>query len=337
MRRKIISPELIELETNVSYIPCFGFGEQLIDYNGPRCPLKLRYIVKRINEEDVVNTMRYNTKRFESYYETTDKKVYYEQPLGLGITLRMLLDYDKSEIIVNNNYHKLVRFNVHCISPPGANLKDLLCLKLLGRGFAPIHSSSFSYENEGVVIIAPSNTGKTWCVLYAVNNMGCKFLSEDISITNGKEIFGCPWTSTFIDLIDLRGFNRVLQIIFKNFPISRPFLRQYINVKSNNIMGNITLKAKLKYIFLLVRGEPQIKRLDIDEALKKAIILNRYEFPYRSSLINALQFFDLIDVAEFLNKEKKIIEKMIENAEGVYLLSGAPNIFVRNIKSILGL
>jgi len=328
MREKEVSPELVKLETNVSYIPYFGFCERLVDARGSNYPIKLRYIVKRVNVK-----REESCERFENYYKISNEEIYYEEKLGLGITLKMLINYKKLNMLVQPLYHKLIKFNIHCVSPPGAHLKDFLCLSLLERGFATLHSSAFSYEDNGVIIVAPSNTGKTWSVFHAVKNFGCKFLSEDISIINGKYVFGCPWTSTFIDSVNLKGYNRILQILSEKLPVSRPFLRRYIRTEEVIGRERIASKAKIRLVFILKRGKKEVKNLNTEEALIKILTLNRYEFPYCSGLVNALQFFGFINIDDLLSKEEEIIRKTLETSN-IYLLSGTPEFFVKKIESI---
>jgi len=334
--RANVIPELVEVESNVSYIPNFGFGERLVckssDDDGSN--IKISYFVDKIVDKDIDST----SNKFNFYYEK-DEDVYYEQHFGLGLKAKLLLKYNAQnlEIRVNPFYHKFIRKRIDDVNPPGGHLADILRLKLIEEGFIPLHSSAFSYGENGTIIFAPSNTGKTICVLHAVNH-GCKFLSEDISVTDGRRVWGCPSTLTFIDFANLKGFSRILQELYKNIPIIRPYLREKISINVDDILGKekIASKAMIKRIIVLARGkEKNIQQLDENEASNIILNLNRAEFPYWNPLLFALQFFGKIDIKECMKKEEDIVEKMVFNADEILLLRGNPLFFIQTIDKIL--
>jgi hypothetical protein len=228
-------------------------------------------------------------------------EVGYEQHLGLGLKLILLLRYDakRVEVFVNPFYHKFIRNRIEDINPPGGHLTDVLRLKLIENGFIPLHSSAFSHGNEeGVIIFAPSGTGKTTCVLHAVAR-GCRLISEDISVTDGSQVYGCPLTSTFIDLINPKGLLRPLHMLYKRIPIIRPYLREIFKVSIKDVLKSekISSIAKIKTVFILEKSKKIVFRsLEDDKAFYKILSLNRNEFPYQNPLLFALQFFDKVDL-----------------------------------------
>lgn len=339
LRAYVIS-ELVEVESNVSYIPNFGFSERLVwkSSEDDRSNIKIGYFVDKIVDRDIDST----SNKFNFYYETDEGDVYYEQHFGFGLKAKLLLKYNAQnpEIIVNPFYHKFIRKRIDDINPPGGHLADILRLKLIEEGFIPLHSSAFSYGDDGTIIFAPSNTGKTICVLHAVNH-GCKFLSEDISVTDGRRVWGCPSTLTFIDSANLKGFSRILQELYKNIPITRPYLREKISINIDNIFETfrkekIVSKTMIKRIIVLARGkEKNIQQLDENEASNIILNLNRAEFPYWNPLLFALQFFGKIDIKECMKKEEDIVEKMVSNADEILLLRGNPQFFMQTIDKII--
>jgi len=334
--RAYVIPELVEVESNVSYIPNFGFSERLVwesSYDD-RSIIRIGYFVDKIVNKNIDSI----SNKFNFYYETKEGEVYYEQHFGFGLKAKLLLKYNAQnpEIIVNPFYHKFIRKRIDDVNPPGGHLADILRLKLIEEGFIPLHASAFSYGENGTIIFAPSNTGKTVCVLHAVNH-GCKFLSEDISVTDGRRVWGCPSTLTFIDSANLKGFSRILQELYKNIPITRPYLREKISINVDNILGKekIASKAMIKRIIVLARGkEKNIQQLDENEASNIILNLNRAEFPYWNPLLFALQFFGKIDIKECMKKEEDIVEKMVFNADEILLLRGNPLFFIQTIDKI---
>lgn len=60
----------------------------------------------------------------------------------------------------------------------------LMPVLLLNRGCLILHAACVSIGNEGILITAPPNTGKTYTAL-SLTKMGFQFLSDDLTIIKG--------------------------------------------------------------------------------------------------------------------------------------------------------
>ena len=63
---------------------------------------------------------------------------------------------------------------------------SLIPLKLIQKGSAFVHAACLDRNGEGLLIVAPPDTGKTYTTL-SLNNSGFNFLSDDLTIIKGKK------------------------------------------------------------------------------------------------------------------------------------------------------
>ena len=86
----------------------------------------------------------------------------------------------------------------------------IIPLKLLQKGYVVIHSACVSYENQGILIVAPPDTGKTYTALTLVNKSGFEFLSDDLTIVkeNVAYCYPVPLTLKFHHLKSIRVSTR---------------------------------------------------------------------------------------------------------------------------------
>ncbi|MBW2989886.1 hypothetical protein KY358_06235 [Candidatus Woesearchaeota archaeon] len=81
------------------------------------------------------------------------------------------------------------------------HLEEILKYKLLKKGIAPIHGSSFVYRDRGVNICAWINGGKTNSLLYFLER-GASYISDEFTVLSKRgDLLAYP------KRIDLRDFN----------------------------------------------------------------------------------------------------------------------------------
>lgn len=349
MKEVAVIPGIAILKTKVSLLFGFKFSTYVPNYkfkhlrlNSEKNKISIEYVV-----DDKITRIRNLPKtQFYNYYETDLGDIYYSHSLGWKLRANFMLRCEKYsdkcriKMIVNTLYHKLIRTPIGNILPPGSHLNNVLCIALLENSLAPLHASAFSYKGEGTVIFAPSDTGKTSCVLHATINRGCKFLSEDIAVTNGDEIYSCPFTFSSNKYINNKNFFCILQKISDAIPIVRNYFNFWpiIRVTMPSIVGekNIEPKAKIKRILVLKRGmKNKSRRLGEAEAIDCILNLNRSEFPYSDLLLHALHYFGKVNLFELMNREKNIIANMVSNAEEILLLEGNREFFITKINEIV--
>lgn len=124
-------------------------------------------------------------------------------------------------VIVNKNYFKYIKYKFMNLHSLGYILTDLISGVLLANGYATLHCSAVNIGQRSLMIFAPPSTGKTITAIKLCENENAKFISEDIAITDGENIYSVPWTSAFrfYNHEKESKFNRFADILCKNIPI----------------------------------------------------------------------------------------------------------------------
>ncbi|NPA99436.1 MAG: hypothetical protein GXO43_08665 [Crenarchaeota archaeon] len=187
-------------------------------------------------------------------------------------------------LIVNKRYYKIFKMKIENVIPPGILLKNATYLSLVHNGFIPLHSAAFAKDkNNGYIVMAPPNVGKTTTVLEAMRN-GFYGLSEDISIANLKQktVHAVPCTATQHHETRI---NKVLG------PLSY-FTASRFKTFGEEYKEQLIPKARIKGIFILEHGNSTIQELSPEEAFNRIILLNRDEFRWHSDMVlTAIQYY----------------------------------------------
>jgi hypothetical protein len=111
-------------------------------------------------------------------------------------------------------------------------------------------------------------------------------------------------------------------VIGTNISFLAPFIEPKAKVISDYIKGDrIVDKARLSSIVILERGDAAFEKLNEQEALRRILNINRYEFNYyRNPLLRTYSYFNQeFDLDSFMLREEEIIRKTIAN-KNVYLV-----------------
>lgn len=249
-----------------------------------------------------------------------EKKIYYERNIFFNLKLRYSIEiHDNSiNIIANKNYYKFIKYKFMNLHSLDYILSDIATSMLLLNGYATLHCSSVKIGEKTMVFFAPPGTGKTITVINLCRNNNAKFISEDIAITDGNDIYSIPWTSTF-------GFynhdkeskvDRLVDSLKKTIPLlqlmkikKEKSYKSYLeNIQSEEI-SNIT------EIILLGRGKADV--IKTKEGMFESIInLNKYEFNYhRSPSLLVMNYFNPeISTDKMYETEKRLFNKMLDNS-----------------------
>lgn len=229
----------------------------------------------------------------------------------------------------NEAYWRFITHRFMNLHSVGYILTDIASLLLLHRGYAPIHCSGFRKENAGVVIFAPPNTGKTLTTMQACMKLGGEFLAEDLAITDGEMVHAVPWTSTFryygeVDSSRSSRFRNRLTQVFPPAELVPSRTPESIQgyVGSEKILD----QANITHLVILERGTSEIVRISPEEAFRKILNLNRYEFNYaKAPSAVAYEFFNPeLDLDSASASERKILREMISHAQEI-LVVRSPN------------
>lgn len=245
-------------------------------------------------------------------------------------------------IRVNRNYLRFVTHRFMNLHSLGYILTDLASLLLLRRGYAPLHCSAFQCGDATVVIAAPPNTGKTLTSVSACMHHGARYIAEDLAITDGKNVFAVPWTSTFryYKEIDSGIGSRIRAAATKLVPpmelltTKRPKpITDYIDPASR------IDRARATHLVVLERGGESVKSMTSATAFAKIRNLNRYEFNYhRSPLIVAYEFFNpTLDIEGAYQAEAILLQRFVDNIDSrLVVTSNDPTRYAELILQELG-
>lgn len=226
---------------------------------------------------------------------------------------------DEPVVRVNRPYYRYVthRFmNLHSI---GYTLTDLASLLLLRRGYSPIHCSAFRTGASTVLVLAPPNTGKTLTTMMACIEHGAEYMAEDLAFTDGHTLYSVPWTSTFryYSNIDESRRSRLMNALTRRIPAfellpgaKRTPINEYVSD------DRIISRSKITHAVILERGQTSIVEASEDEAFRKALNLNRYEFNYhKAPLAVAYEYFlPQLAIDDSYYAERRILREVMQNA-----------------------
>jgi len=247
--------------------------------------------------------------------------LYYTRPFMFGSNLRVKatgLLSDEPVISFNKAYMRFVTHRFMNVHSAGFILTDIASLLLLKQGYAPIHCSAFKHGDATVVVAAPPNTGKTLTTMMACLDHQASFMSEDLAITDGKNVYSVPWTSTFrfYKNIDKSWRSRLGGLLHKVFPpIELLPLRRQQPITEYIQQSNMTASSRATHLVTLERGEETILKPSSDDTMRMVRNLNRYEFNYaRCPLAIAHEFFNPgLDITQACETEASVLRSLVDN------------------------
>jgi hypothetical protein len=330
----LINPQIARIESSSSVIPKFSLGANLDLYSGPGPYRSSKINISFEVIKDLVEPNQY-TQKF-SYFSGSEGKdeVFYSKSIGLGIKLKLHLKnlMGDTRLTVNRGYHKYVRMKVDSVYPPGAHLADILTVNLLKRKYMPLHCAAFSNkQNEGVLLVAPPDTGKTLTTLLALKK-GFSYLAEDIAVVDQEHVYANPYTSTFLhnDEFGNHKANSHFFSLSKKIPLLSAYVRPKVSISSIMKDFKIEEKANIKNIFVLERGTSGIEKIEPREATRRILIINRNEFSYhKNPLLFAYSYFNpFLDINELMRTEEDLIYSIVEKTDCSLLKANKPTEYI---------
>lgn len=188
-----------------------------------------------------------------------------------------------------------------------------------------------------MVVFAPSNTGKSLTTVMACLEWEADFISEDLAITDGEQVFALPWTSTFryYNNLDARIISRLKRRAIQILPLLELLpAAQDKSITDYLPEERICHSSTATHLVILERGTPSIDNISREAALRKIINLNRAEFNYQRSLvINAYEYFNPeLDVTAAIDTEHALLRQLVENVQDCLIIrSDDPTTYARMI------
>jgi hypothetical protein len=310
------------VESNKDVIPVFPLGENLDNYSGKSHPkISISFEVSRDFSYRVQGLQKFH------YFWGKDERdeIYYERPVGLGLTLKLFLKdlLRDTKLVVNDAFFAYVRLKLDSVYPPGVHLADILISNLLYRGYAPVHCAAISSPaGEGMLLFAPPDTGKT-LTTFAALRQGFHYLAEDIAFVDSEHVYSNPHTATFLHNKEfasqyVRTATDPISSIIKKVPLLSSYAKTpAVSVSSMAKDFQIDEEAPIRRIIILDRGKKHIERISKEEAARRILIINRNEFSYhKNSLLFAYSYFNpSFNLNKMMKIEQEIIDTMVSKAD----------------------
>ena len=319
---------IVKIESNVD----FGFPSFFKKMKGN--PTLLVKVVRDINPD--LRGIRKIGLRFH-YIPNTDCIYFSSSRLGLKFKL-LLTDLqgkeEKTKVYVNLPYYKLMKF-AHARQQLSELIEAIVSIRLLQKGLTFLHSACLSYNQQGILLPAFGDTGKTTTALSLLGYSGFHYLSDDLTIVNGDAEALCFPSPCTIHLNTYRTVRsakidkmELTKLIFKSL-ISRLdpglFFSSCLRVDIFDLIKDVKLdkRTKVRTIYFLEKGAENMTRIDKDDAIKKLTALNLTEISwYSNPFILAYSYFNpQFDLEGLMSKEKETISKFIDNVEKCFVIN----------------
>jgi len=270
---------------------------------------------------------------------TPTKEGFYREFHFLGQKLRIMIGEpaEQTKLFFSFRYMPLIHPQIIRLflfrSPSGLSsgvlqiLRGMLQLKLLEKNYSLIHSACLSKNREGILLVAPSDTGKTSTAIF-LTRKGFEHLSDDMTITDGNKGYCYPTPMTIsrfhLERLQLTiGAKESLKMTIRHLMAKIPLLQSDTEGSSlfpQKVGMNIIKEVDITKLYFLEEGEDEIKKLKREEALRRivtagrmgiSLLENQYILSYLYS--NENRFLSLMD------EWRKIYERLIDKVE-CYLL-----------------
>ncbi|MEM2262571.1 MAG: hypothetical protein QXO15_10530 [Nitrososphaerota archaeon] len=221
----------------------------------------------------------------------------------------------------------------------------LIPLKFLQKGYSIIHGACLDYRGDGLLIIAPSNTGKTLTALLLAK-AGFGYLSDDLTITDGLHAYSypsdCTISSTTLKIlgIDIK-INEHLKLKSRQIINKIPFLAPCldgIRIPPNRIIKNLKLRdaTMIKYIFFLDPMRDGIQVLDEETSFRRLLNAS-YEVKITENYLLSTYLYEYPDDAcltELIELRNTIYRRVCSKSEA-FLLGDTKREFAKYILRIV--
>jgi len=214
-----------------------------------------------------------------------DNIYYYEHRLGPLKSKFMISNlFGKAEIYYESpRYRMQPRIKRSIIDL----IHTVIAWKLLKAGYAFIYAACLERGGNGILIVAPSGVGKTLTSISLVKNYGFSYLSDDTVIIGRDGIAYCyPMAMKIAPRhletfkIDVK-FGEKVEMSLRRGLRRLPFLDGFISdfhMDIYRVLGDVNVKSKVKIekIFLLEKGDDEIREVDGKTILNKILNYNFY-------------------------------------------------------------
>lgn len=320
-----LCPGILNLQTDAIPIPDFQLGPGAeCNTSVPESELTVEYVV---GETDRVRDT-------DKGIEVRENRILYHKGLGIFGDLQCVISLNPltSRLKVNKTYHRLGRKSISTVPSVGRLLEDIVSIQLLRNGYALLYCGGVTRGDAATLLIGLTNTGKTTTVLNLVQNGDAKYISEDIAITDGSNLYCCPFTVSPVDA-DFTPSRRTAahKWIAENIPLlDSTTLRSIDSIY--DILGEDRIEGSgaISQICFLFRSKDY--QTETDDC-QRIVLANRGEFTYTTNqiLLGAQYLGYDIDIVAAMETERSILNDLVRDSE-IHHASGNQEELYRSVK-----
>lgn len=309
-------PSLIGVKTNAAHFR-WGFGqcsEPVAESVFERCRFKV--IVEVTSDKHVFDGVApgdYPLSFRHFMAADNGRSVMFEQSLKRAAALRYVLTVSGNtvKVTVGSTYMRLIKAKMMYVHPIAYILFDVISLLLLQNGLTTLYCSAVKLQNgKTVVCLAPPNTGKSLCALKLRKDYRAEIIAEDMAVTDGTSLWGAPHTGLY---------------------------RNYHDRSLSDAGREQSLFAsdKIDVLAFLQKGKGKSEK-KLADAAERLLLLNHYSLGYYySPCVRVLNYYNrAFSIETAQAEEKRILQKLTDNTEQLWLENADPMQFSEQIRSI---
>jgi len=203
---------------------------------------------------------------------------------------------------------------------------EVLEIKLLQRGHTLIHAACLEKDGEGIMLVAPPDTGKTFTSIRLVRR-GFNFMADDMTILGPGARAYCFPTPMTLHLVHLRELDIPLSRLARASVRARwllnslPWVKKLVSeakVDYRHVLKDIPLteKTKVARIFFLERGSRGLEKVDDALALSKLIPVAKMHRSIFDDLITIYSYYHPeLNLGALARRQEELYGELVEEAE----------------------
>ena len=277
--------------------------------------------IEIIQENFSVNVPREKKKQRKDYFVWVDETALYIDYEVLNMKLFISDIQGRTRIKFTETYRNHGKKHISNL------IHIVLAIKLIQKGYAPIHAGCVSCGDKAILISGMGSTGKTSTVLSLLDAEYYKFMADDMTIVSrdGKaysypEKVGVSFQTLTGNMFSPSIKTKIFGKLTESHLISL-FFGKFFNLwrmEQKEIPDEmIKDKAFIEKVFLITCGEKdEIKQIEINKAVRMLMMSMMDEHSlFGNYALNFYSYLFGLDLLEFACKAKEIIKNALNKAK----------------------